>query len=76
VAFIVSLLIQLYKEYDLSVPCIFIALLVSGFFRCEYDIQRTNEIKPMLDVFFQCAQLFLSYVNQVRREGWSSMWAK
>jgi hypothetical protein len=73
----VSVPIQLYKEYAFKSPFHFLLL-------CWYqDTLGVNMIfreqmksKSMLDVLFQCAQLLLSYVNQVRREWWSCMWVK
>jgi hypothetical protein len=46
----------------------FIALLVSGYLMCEYDIQRTNEIYVNLDVLFQCAVISLILIKSKEKE--------
>jgi hypothetical protein len=35
-------------------------------------LSEQTKSMSVLDVLFQCAELFLSYVNQVRREGSST----
>jgi hypothetical protein len=54
----------------------FIALLVSRYLRCEYDIERVNKIYVNVNMFYFIVYSYFSYVNQVIREGRSSMWVK
>jgi hypothetical protein len=69
----VSVSRQLYKEYAFKCPFHFLFLCLYPDTLGVNMILRELRIKSMLDVLFQCAQLFLPYVNQVQRKGWSSM---
>jgi hypothetical protein len=65
--------LQLYKEYAFKCPFHFELLYwYQDTLHVKMILSEQMKSMSVLDVLFQCAQLFLSYVKQVRREG-SSM---